>query len=100
MHIVLDDTVTAGKVVLDLQNRVADYDWFGVGLKATPQIRIGFHAGVVSKINDPIIGVFNYIGRNTSMAAKIEPIAFEEQVFVKLAFHRASGTSRQPQHDL
>lgn len=86
LHVVLDDVVVAGKIALDLRDWVAEYDWLGAGMKAAPKIRIGLHAGVVSKIDDPITGTFNFIGHNTSKAARIEPITFEGQVFVSQSY--------------
>ena len=86
LHLVMDDVVQAGMLALDLRDWVADFDWVSAGVKSPLQIRIGLHAGVVSQVEDPIIGSFNYIGHNTSMAARIEPITYEGQVFVSQAF--------------
>ena len=86
LHVVLDDVVTAGQVALDLRDWVAEFDWIGAGMKSAPKIRIGLHAGVVTKIDDPITGECNFVGHNTSKAARIEPIAFEGQVFVSQPF--------------
>ena len=86
LHVVMEDIVQAGRLALDLRDWVADFDWIGAGMKSPLQIRIGLHAGVVSKVEDPIIKDFNYIGCNTSKAARIEPIAYEGQVFVSQAF--------------
>lgn len=86
LHVVMDDVAAAGRLALDLRDWVSDFDWIGVGLHTDLQIRIGLHAGVVSHVEDPIIGNFNYIGRNTSKAARIEPITYEGQVFVSQAY--------------
>ncbi|MBE6364851.1 MAG: adenylate/guanylate cyclase domain-containing protein [Lentisphaerae bacterium] len=86
LHVVMDDVVTAGKLALDLRDWMAGFNWQNAGISSTPEIRIGLHAGVVSHVADPITGKFNYIGRNTSKAARIEPITFEGQVFVSQAF--------------
>ena len=86
VHLVMDDIITAGKLALDLRDWVESFDWRNAGINSALQIRIGLHAGVVSHVEDPIIGDFNYIGRNTSKAARIEPITFEGQVFVSQAY--------------
>lgn len=86
LHIVMDDLTKAGNLSLDLRDWMEHYDWQGHGLSADLKIRIALHAGVVTKVPDPIIHAFNYIGRNTSKAARIEPITFEGQVFVSGAY--------------
>ena len=86
LHVVMDDLTKAGNLALDLRDWMARHDWIGDGLSADLKIRIALHAGVVTKVPDPIIKAFNYIGRNTSKAARIEPITFEGQVFVSGAY--------------
>ncbi len=86
LHVVMDDVVTAALLALDLRDWMAGFDWQAAGISTKPEIRIGLHAGVVSHVADPITGKYNYIGRNTSKAARIEPITFEGQVFVSQAF--------------
>ena len=86
LHVVMDDLTKAGNLALDLRDWMAQHDWIGDGLSDDLKIRIALHAGVVTKVPDPIIKAFNYIGRNTSKAARIEPITFEGQVFVSGAY--------------
>ncbi len=86
LHVVMDDLTKMGNLALDLRDWMAQYDWTGHGLSADLKIRIALHAGVVTQVPDPIIRAFNYIGRNTSKAARIEPITFEGQVFVSRAY--------------
>lgn len=86
LHVVMDDLVAAGHLALDLRDWMENHDWVADGLPSKLKIRIGLHAGVVSQVPDPIINDFNYIGRNTSKAARIEPITFEGQVFVSRAY--------------
>lgn len=86
LHVVMDDISTAGHLALDLRDWMEAHDWIADGLTNPVKIRIGLHAGVVSQVADPIINGFNYIGRNTSKAARIEPITFEGQVFVSGAY--------------
>ena len=98
LHVVINDIVKAGHLALELRDWVSEFDWIGAGLSSNLQIRIGLHAGVVSHVEDPIISDFNYIGRNTSKAARIEPITFEGQVFVSQAY--ASLLAIEPGHNL
>ena len=86
LHVVMDDLTKAGNLALDLRDWMEKHDWIGDGLATDLKIRIALHAGVVTKVPDPIIHAFNYIGRNTSKAARIEPITFEGQVFVSGAY--------------
>ena len=86
LHVVLEDLTKAGNLALDLRDWMTQHDWIGDGLSTELKIRIALHAGVVTKVPDPIIKAFNYIGRNTSRAARIEPITFEGQVFVSGAY--------------
>ena len=86
VHVVMDDLMVAAHLALDLRDWVAAQEW--KGLSTAPQIRIGLHAGVVEQVPDPIAGegLFNYVGRNTSRAARIEPITYEGQVFASRVF--------------
>ncbi len=86
LHIVMNDLVAAGHLALDLRDWMVSHDWIADGLTTPPSIRIGLHAGIVSQVADPIINNYNYIGRNTSKAARIEPITYEGQVFVSRAY--------------
>lgn len=86
LHVVMDDISLAGHLALDLRDWMDRYDWTGLGLSADLKIRIALHAGVVTQVPDPIIRAYNYIGRNTSKAARIEPITYEGQVFVSGAY--------------
>lgn len=86
IHLILNDAAKAGYLALELQSWTARFDWARIGIKTVPQLRVALHAGVVSKVYDPILETDNYIGRSTSKAARIEPITAEGQVFVSEAF--------------
>lgn len=86
LHVVTDDIAEAGRIALELQNWIADADWESAGMSLRPQLRVSLHAGLVTRVADPIAGGFGYAGRNTSKAARIEPIAFEGQVFASGAY--------------
>ena len=86
LHVVMEDLAEAGRLALDLQDWMASQDWLAAGFETDPKLRVGLHAGVVTRIPDPVIRAFNYTGRNTSRAARIEPIAFEGQVFASAPY--------------
>ena len=86
LHLVLDDLAEAGRLALDLQSWMAAQNWTAIGLSATPRLRVALHAGVVTRIQNPISGGFDYVGRCTSRAARIEPITCEGQVYCSGAY--------------
>ncbi len=86
IHIVMDDLAEAGRLALDIRDWMSGQDWTALGLPAAPTLRIALHAGVVTRIPDPISGGFDYVGRGTSRAARIEPITCEGQVYCSGAY--------------
>ncbi|MBR4611213.1 MAG: hypothetical protein IKO40_00710 [Kiritimatiellae bacterium] len=86
LHVVLNCMAEAGRLALDLQNWMKRTDWGGAGLSVEPKLRVSLHAGLVTRIPNAISGGFDYVGRNTSRAARIEPITFEGQVFASGAY--------------
>ncbi len=57
-----------------------------LGLPKGVAVRIGLHAGPVTPLLDPITQRQNFAGQNVAYAARIEPIAPENQVCVSEAF--------------
>lgn len=98
LHIVMDDLVEAGRLALDLQAWLARQDWSAAGLTTAPRLRVALHAGVVTRVPDPISGGFSYVGRATSRAARIEPIACEGQVYCSGTY--AALLALENPHDL
>jgi class 3 adenylate cyclase len=49
-------------------------------------VRIGLHAGPVTPFFDPVTRRQNFTGHNVAFAARIEPIAAENQIYVSEAF--------------
>lgn len=86
VHIVMDDLPEAGRLALDLQEWMAGQDWAAIGMAVSPMLRVALHAGVVTRIPNPISGGFDYVGRCTSRAARIEPITCEGQVYCSGAY--------------
>ncbi len=86
LHIVLDGLAEAGRLALDLQCWMKRMDWGREGLSLVPRLRVSLHAGLVTRLPNAISGGFDYVGRNTSRAARIEPITYEGQVFASGAY--------------
>ncbi len=86
VHIVMDDLAEAGRLALEIQEWMSAQDWSDIGLSAAPRLRVALHAGVVTRIPNPISGSFDYVGRCTSRAARIEPITCEGQVYCSGAY--------------
>jgi class 3 adenylate cyclase len=57
-----------------------------LGIPKGVAVRIGLHAGPVTPFFDPITQRNNFAGQNVAFAARIEPIAPENQVCVSEAF--------------
>ena len=57
-----------------------------LGLPPEIRVRIGLHAGPVLPFVDPVTGRDNFAGVNVAFAARIEPIAAENQVCVSESF--------------
>lgn len=64
-----------------VQRRAAE-----LGLPEEVRLRIGLHAGPVTPFADPVTGRENFAGINVAYAARIEPIAPENQVCVSEGF--------------
>lgn len=80
----------AARAALALQSLVESSEWhtrFGLAPGSINlRLRIGLHAGPVHEGRDPITRKLNYVGRHTNLAARIEPIAEEGQVYVSGEF--------------
>ncbi len=74
-----------GLAALELRTWLRTQKWPEI-LGRDLTMRIGLHAGPVYEGIDPIIGKQCYMGRHTTRAARIEPIADEGQIFVSEEF--------------
>lgn len=99
LHMAFNDVPSAGFFALEFRDWIQNFDWQAQGLNRQISIRIALHVGVVSIVTDPIINGMSLVGKNTSKAARIEPITCENQVFVSgayaamLALHPNCGLS-------
>ena len=58
-------------------------------------IRLAIHAGPVFKLVDPILELNGYMGRNVSLAARLEPVTTSGRIFITEAF-AAYLTAKSP----
>lgn len=85
LFLVFRDVREAGQFALQLREAAAQQapDF---GLPPGISLRIGLHAGPVSPLRDPVTGLSNFVGVNVALAARIEPITAENQIFTSEAF--------------
>lgn len=86
LYAVVDNVSTAARIALDLQERLAQYDYTILGISDTAGMRIGVHYGPVYKAADLITGNTNFYGTEVSRAARIEPVTPPGAVFVTEPF--------------
>jgi class 3 adenylate cyclase len=75
----------AANAALALQTLVQGTDW-RAKLGSPLKLRIGLHAGPVHQGQDAVSGTPNFIGRHVNLAARLEPIAEEGNVYVSGEF--------------
>ncbi len=85
LFLAFEDVRAAGFFALSLRDGVRRRS-AELGLPPEVCIRIGLHAGPVLPFVDPITGCDNFAGVNVAFAARIEPIAAENQVCVSEPF--------------
>ncbi len=84
LFLVFRDVAHAGRFAIRLRDaagRAAEYD-----LPPGIRLRIGMHAGPVSPLHDPVTQRPNFVGVNISLAARIEPITQENQIYASESF--------------
>lgn len=85
LFLVFEDVRAAGHFALALRDGIRRRAT-ALGLPPDIRVRIGLHAGPVLPFVDPVTGRDNFAGVNVSFAARIEPIAAENQVCVSEPF--------------
>lgn len=85
LFLVFEDVRDAGQFALQLREG-ATQGTPALGLPPEICLRIGLHAGPVSQIHDPVTGRTNFVGVNIALAARIEPITAENQIFTSEPF--------------
>lgn len=85
---VFEKAAHAAEAAIQLQRMTQGGDWIRRLFGKTDhegraiQLRIGLHAGPVQEGNDAITRRKSYVGRHTNLAARLEPIAEEGQIYV------------------
>jgi class 3 adenylate cyclase len=86
LYAVLTSAPAAAEVALQLQDRLARFDYATLGLDGSGGMRIGAHYGPAFKTIDLITGRTTFYGTEVSKAARIEPVTPPGAVFVTEPF--------------
>ena len=86
LYAVLTGAPAAAEVALQLQDRLARFDYATLGLDGSGGMRIGAHYGPAFKTIDHITGRTTFYGTEVSKAARIEPVTPPGAVFVTEPF--------------
>lgn len=94
VYLVFDSVRDAGNFALEFRRMIDQTDWLGVGLSRELNVRIGLHAGPVTRFVDPVTEMPSCTGYHVSRTARIEPITAEGQIYVSEIFAALSSTSK------
>ncbi|MCB1561195.1 MAG: DUF4071 domain-containing protein [Xanthomonadales bacterium] len=82
LFMVFAEAMAAADFALRLRDMVTGVDWVAEGLPADLHLRIGLHVGPVYPADDPLLHRRNVFGTQVTRAARIEPIAATDSVFM------------------
>jgi class 3 adenylate cyclase len=82
LYAVTQSAAAAAEIALDLQARLAEFDYTPLGLEAGGGMRVGVHYGSAYRTTDRITGRTTFYGTEVSRAARIEPVVPPGAVFV------------------
>jgi adenylate cyclase len=82
LYAVTSSAPAAAEIALQLQDRLAGYDYATLGLDGSGGMRIGAHYGPAYRTTDLITGRITFYGTEVSKAARIEPVTPPGAVFV------------------
>jgi len=86
LYAVTSSAPVAAEIALQLQDRLARFDYATLGLDGSGGMRIGAHYGPAYRTMDHITGRITYYGTEVSKAARIEPVTPPGAVFVTEPF--------------
>ena len=86
LYAVASSAPVAAEIALQLQDRLARFDYATLGLDGSGGMRIGAHYGPAYRTTDHITGRITYYGTEVSKAARIEPVTPPGAVFVTEPF--------------
>jgi class 3 adenylate cyclase len=96
LYLAFDTVRDAGNFALELRDFVSRARWTDRGLSQDLRLRIGLHAGPVYIHTDPVLGLRSFAGSHVTQAARIEPIAEENQIYASESFAALAAASRDP----
>lgn len=82
LYAVTSTAPAAAEIALELQDRLAEFDYATLGLDGSGGMRIGAHYGPAYRTIDHITGRTTFYGTEVSKAARIEPVTPPGAVFV------------------
>jgi len=82
LYAVTQSAPAAAEIALELQARLAEFDYARLGLDAGGGMRVGVHYGSAYRTTDRITGRTTFYGTEVSRAARIEPVVPPGAVFV------------------
>jgi class 3 adenylate cyclase len=86
VYLVLPNVRVAGRLALDIRDRLHETVWKEYGLPPELTMRIGLHAGPTYRCLDPVTKRDRFVGAHISLAARIEPIVVPGRIFASEAF--------------
>jgi adenylate cyclase len=86
LYAVTTSAPAAAEIALELQDRLAEFDFATLGLDGSGGMRIGVHYGPAYRTLDHITGRTTFYGTEVSRAARIEPVTPPGAVFVTEPF--------------
>ena len=86
LYAVTSSAPVAAEIALELQDRLARFDYATLGLDGSGGMRIGAHYGPAYRTLDHITGRITYYGTEVSKTARIEPVTPPGAVFVTEPF--------------
>ena len=86
LYAVTSSAPAAAEIALELQDRLARFDYATLGLDGSGGMRIGAHYGPAFRTRDHITGRTTFYGTEVSKAARIEPVTPPGAVFVTEPF--------------
>jgi len=86
LYAVTSSGPAAAQIALELQDRLAGFDYATLGLDGSGGMRIGAHYGPAYRTTDLITGRTTFYGTEVSKAARIEPVTPPGAVFVTEPF--------------
>ena len=89
LFLVFDTVMAAAGAAVALQAAFRAVDLRAAGLPEGLALRVGGHYGPVHAIRDPFLGRPGFLGREVTVAARIEPVTAPGSIFVSEPFAAA-----------